>query len=155
VGPLVAFFGLTFLLAWTLWVAAATLPGALGLTLLPGTFAPGIVAIFLTARAEGRSGIRALLNRLLEWNVGARWYGFAISYMVAVKLTAAVAHRAIVGAWPEFGHDPWYLMLVATAFSTPFQAGEEIGWRGYALPRMASRVGLAPASVLLGMIWAL
>lgn len=46
-------------------------------------------------------------------------------------------------------------MLVAVAFSTPFQAGEEIAWRGYALPRMAARLGLGLASVILGIIWAL
>src|SRR5882672_8877153 len=54
---------------------------------------------------------------------------------------------------PRFGDEPWYLILGAIAVSTPFQAGEEIGWRGYALPRLAARFGLARASILLGLIW--
>jgi membrane protease YdiL (CAAX protease family) len=157
---LVTFFGLTFLAAWTLWTAAATItatsmsPGIRGLFILLGTFAPGIVAIWMTARADGRAGARALLSRVIEWDVGARWYMFAVGYMAAVKLVAAVAHRVISGAWPIFGDVPWYFLLAAVAFSTPIQAGEEIGWRGYALPRLAARLGLARAGLLLGIIWA-
>src|SRR5207245_3974942 len=58
------------------------------------------------------------------------------------------------GGWPRFGAEPWYGILAAIGLSTPFQAGEEIGWRGYALPRLATRFGLGRASVLLGLIWA-
>jgi membrane protease YdiL (CAAX protease family) len=130
-------------------------PGLSALILL-GTFAPSLVALGLTARAEGGAGGRALLSRLFQWQVSARWYLFAIGYMAAIKLTVALVHRITTGAWPRFGDEPWYLMLAATLFSTVIggQAGEEIGWRGYALPRLAARFGLARASVMLGVIWA-
>jgi membrane protease YdiL (CAAX protease family) len=74
--------------------------------------------------------------------------------MPAIKLTAAIAHRAITGGWPRFGNEPVYLMLSALLVSTWVQAGEEIGWRGYALPRLTERFGLAQSSIILGVIWA-
>src|SRR6185436_9669250 len=110
----------------------------------------------LTARAEGGEGVRALLGRLFAWRVGVRWYVFAVGYIAAIKLAVALIHRALYGAWPRFGTETWYVIAAATVFSTVIggQAGEEIGWRGYALPRLASRLGLGGAGVLLGVIWA-
>jgi membrane protease YdiL (CAAX protease family) len=163
----IAFFLLTFVVSWTLWIAAAAVfdgvaatgqvsPGIRALIFLPGTFAPSLVAVALTARQEGRAGVFALLQRLFQWRVGLRWYAFAIVYMAAIKLTAALVHRVTTGSWPRFGDTALYVMLAATIFSTVVggQAGEEIGWRGYALTRLTTRMGLAGASVLLGVIWA-
>jgi membrane protease YdiL (CAAX protease family) len=158
-GAVVTFFVLTYAVMWTCFivVAAAAIPArsplGTGLLLL-GTFAPSLVALWLTARAEGGTGIRSLVARVLHWRVPAAWYLFAVGYIPAIKLSVALVHRVATGAWPRFGHEPWYLIPLAIALSTPFQAGEEIGWRGYALPRLAARFGLARASILLGLIWA-
>jgi CAAX protease family protein len=152
------FFVLTYVVAWSSWFAAAITPAAASrrLLFLFGTFAPGFVALWLTGRATGRSGVAALLRRLIDWQVPGRWYAFAFSYIAVVKLIVALVHRATTGAWPRFGEEPWPLMLAATLGSTFMggQAGEEIGWRGYALGRLAARFGLGGGSVLLGMLWA-
>ncbi len=164
-GSLLKFFSLTYALTWACFFSVAALSGSTAsavparvgirwLLLFIGIFAPSFVALGLTARAEGRAGALALLRRLLQWRVGARWYVFAAGYIAAIKLVVALVHRVAIGAWPRFGSEAWYVIPMAIAFSTPFQAGEEIGWRGYALPRLAARLGLARASVLLGIIWA-
>ena len=162
---LLTFFLLTYAVAWTCFFgsvaiargaapALAALGGLGGPIFLLGVFAPSLVALALTARAEGREGVVALLRRILRWQVGARWYVFALGYIAAVKLAAALIHRAVTGTWPRFGETPLVLMAAAILISTWTQAGEETGWRGYALPRMAARLGLGPASLLLGVLWA-
>lgn len=161
------FFFLTYLVTWTSWLAAWAMsagaasaghprPGFRTLFFYLGTFAPSVVALWLTARREGRAGVNALLRRLVQWRVAPRWYVFALTYMAAIKLAAALLHRLARGEWPRFGDHPLYLLLATTLIPVVVfgQAGEELGWRGFALPRLAARFGLARASVVLGIIWA-
>ncbi|HEY8187159.1 MAG TPA: CPBP family intramembrane glutamic endopeptidase [Pyrinomonadaceae bacterium] len=160
---LLKFFTTTYIVSWILWIAAAAIlrvatsqpSGFLvlsGLLYLLGVFAPSLVALALTARADGSAGMLALLRRTVKWSVGVRWYVFAVLYMAAVKLGVALVYRIVTSAWPAFGQEPLYLMAIAIVFSTPVQAGEEIGWRGYALPRLSARLGLSSASIVLGVI---
>lgn len=164
-GSVLGFFALTFLVTWAFFIAAVLksrglAPGALpgpviqALVLL-GAITPSLVALGLTLRREGGAGVHALLGRIARWRVAPRWYAFAIGFMAAAKLAAAAVHRLATGAWPAFAFEGWVLMLAALLISTWAQAGEEIGWRGFALPRLAARFGLGPASLVLGVIWAL
>ena len=154
---LLKFFALAYAVMWTSFFSVAAMsartPGR-GLLLFLGPFAPSLAALCLTARADGRQGVRALLRPMLRWRVGARWYLFAIGYMAVLKLTVAFLHRVVAGSWPRFGHDLPGVIVAAIVISTPFQAGEEVGWRGYALPRLVSRFGVGRASLLLGVAWA-
>jgi membrane protease YdiL (CAAX protease family) len=154
---LFGFFGLTYLFSWACFVAAGTAPIAeqlRGPLFTLGAFGPAIVAWWLTVRADGRAGAAALLRRTLRGDVGAGWYVFAVAFMLVVMLTTALILRVATGVWPRLGAESWFIIAVAIIISTPFQAGEEIGWRGYALPRLARRLGLRRASLLLGVIWA-
>ena len=159
---LFAFFVLTYLVSWTLFTIALAASGGsapglatpAGMIFLAGVFGPAIAAVILAAWADGRAGVRALLRSIVDLRPGARWYVFAAGYMAAVKLTAALFHRILAGTWPPLGPESVIIMVLGLVVSTPIQAGEEIGWRGYALPRLAAYVGLGPASIILGVIWA-
>ncbi len=162
-GPLGKFFAITFAVTWTCFfvamglVHAAQLSGqeigpVPGLLVFAGTVAPAFLALIISSR---NGGIPLLSQRRFEWRVAARWYGFALGYMAAIRLVVAFLERVITGSWPGVESAPAGAVLVAIIISTPFQAGEEIGWRGYALPRLAERIGISWASVVLGMIWAL
>jgi membrane protease YdiL (CAAX protease family) len=120
-----------------------------------GVFSPAIVAVGLTARSQGRAGVRELFQGILKARVSARWYAFALFFTLSIKMFNVLLLRAFTGSWPRFGNVPLFLIPFAIMISTPVQSGEELGWRGYALPRLAERLGLAKSSILLGVIWAL
>ncbi len=151
------FFALTYVLTWACFITVAarpmTPPVFQGLILL-GAFAPAIIAISLSGLRDGLLGVGVLLRPALRWRVSFLYYVVALFFIAAIKLTVAVLIRVFSGSWPLFGKDSLPLILVAALTSTPFQAGEEIGWRGFALPQLTDRFGLAWASILLGAIWA-
>lgn len=148
------FLALTFVATWALWMLAIRENALGGPVFLLGVFAPGLVAIGLTAWDEGRVAVGALLGRIVRWRVDWRFYAFALLLMPAIKLAGAVLYRLMRGAWPAFGETRPGLLLAATILSTLVQAGEEVGWRGYLLPRVTERAGLVVASLVVGLVWA-
>ncbi len=162
---LLAFFSLTYIISWSLFITAflfsrnTRLPDS-GFSLpgyfiyLMGVFTPALVAIFISWRNNKKVGVLALISKIFKAPAQWRWYIFALCYFVTIKLLAAFVYRMLIGRWPMFGHEAFYIIIPAIVFSTPLQAGEEIGWRGFALPQLANRFSLGAASIILGFIWA-
>src|SRR5205807_6790789 len=114
---LVKFFVLTYAVMWSCFIpVAAGIPAYAPLgavLLLLGTFAPSLVALWLTARVEGDSGLRALLGGVFRWRVAAGWYLFALAYIPAIQLTVALVPRLASGPWPRFRVETWHRLLAA------------------------------------------
>ncbi len=163
--PIPIFFLLTFLLSWTLWLPVGLLaPKLFLLTVIPGMWAPTISAILLTGLAEGKAGIRVFLGRLLKWRVGFKWY-LVVLFGTAVIAYAAVGINLLFGGdLPEISlpvgtpRDAWLIVLPIVFFVNIFFGGplaEDIGWRGYILPKLKERTNALNASLIIGVAWVL
>lgn len=154
--PIGAFFVVTFVISWTIWWATAVIGSESGVLLSLGTFGPTIAALALTAVLEGRSGLSAIWRRLLIWRVGPGWYLFALGGTAVFVLAALGLYRLAGGDAELVFNDPaqWYLIIPIFFYVLFFSVlGEEIGWRGYALPRLQARYGSLLASLIIGILW--
>jgi membrane protease YdiL (CAAX protease family) len=148
---------IVYLASWSLWALAACLRPPAGLAetaSLPGVFAPAIVGMAFVAWQGGTGAVREVLARVVKWRVHFGFYLFALLFIAAIKLAVAVIYRIETGGWPRFGTESPVELLAASLLSTPFQAGEELGWRGYLLPSLAGRTGYGLASLIIGPVWA-
>jgi uncharacterized protein len=150
------FFVLAFVFTWGLQLPAVL--AAHGVIAGPperfmalvglGAFGPAAAAM-VAARVEG-TGVKALLRPLGAWRVGPVWYLAALVLPGGIFMAAA-------GVYNAFGHTEPLLYPPSTpaylAAAVVFPLGEEIGWRGFALPRLRDRVGPLPASVIIGVLW--
>jgi membrane protease YdiL (CAAX protease family) len=143
--PLVSFFILAYVLTWPLIPLVSLSP----LWGFPALFGPALAAIVVAAVADGKAGLKDLLGRVLRWRVGARWYAVALGLPAVLALAAAGLHLALgAGSSIEFGG-----LSVLNFVVFVLIVGEELGWRGYALPRLLARRSALSASLILGVLW--
>ena len=57
------------------------------------------------------------------------------------------------GALGRFDLSQWYMLLLGPLTVLPFYLGEELGWRGYALPRLLRKYSALWSSVIVGVMW--
>ena len=157
---------LMFLFTWPIDLANAGLmpfqvPFILYLFLGWGFIAAAVLMTWLTL---GRAAAGQLLRRYLMWRVGWKWY-LALLIIPAAMVLSVYLYAALTGTAVDFSRvmadqirPPGFSRL---AFLIPFfitdviANGEEIGWRGYVLPRLQARNSALAAALITGVIWAL
>ena len=150
---LVLFFVLAYLLSWALWPLVILNPTSTPLA----PFGPLIAAVIVSLLAGGRRELWDLLSQLLHWRVHPIWYAIALLgpfVMAGAAGALAAASGAPMrrsGAYTDVaavGYTFLSMMIIVGLF-------EEVGWRGFALPRLQRRLDAIWASLVLGVLWAL
>lgn len=154
----IAFFILAYAIAWLGWwlEAAGIQWGA-----FPGYFGPAIAAILVAAITSGKAGLEELLARLFRWRVPFKWY-LAAALLPAGSVLVVVAFLTLTGSTAaEF--DPGrlssilpqlaFMLVVGSLYGVFVTSGEELGWRGYALPWLLERHSAFAASIVVGIFW--
>ena len=164
--PLLMFFVLAYLGSWVGWApwwlsqsGVGVLPfqlpfvavaGINQLGLFAGPFAPALVVTRITA---GRDGLDRLLGRMVQWRARPFWYLLAL---VGIPAATGLGYLALSGgALVLEGGVVSVIAVLATTYLTYLLGGpvqEEIGWRGFALPRLEARLSPVAASLALGLL---
>lgn len=156
---------LMFLLTWPIDLANSgilplAVPMPIVLVLGWGFIAASLIMTGLTLR---RGAVIALLKRFMVWRVGWQWWLVAGLFFPAVYLIAMLLNIAVTNTPPDFSPVYAYrifgpgaslpVLVVPFFLVDALTNGEEMGWRGYALPRLQARHSAIGASLVLGVIW--
>jgi len=156
-----AFFVLAYAISWTLLLpltilGEAGVPFAL-LFVVVSAFGPAVAAWIVTGVVEGRSGVRRWIGRLFRWRVHVGWYLVAL-LIPFLLVVAAYGLYLVAGGSPVEGWEaPSPILVLATVLviALLFGGQEELGWRGFALPRLQARYNALVSSLILAVIWTL
>jgi membrane protease YdiL (CAAX protease family) len=123
-------------------------------------FGPLIAGIALTWREAGNAGLKELLSRTVKWRVEPIWWLVALSPLLLFLLLVVVV-RLFQGFWIDIGilgrfdFLPNLGVWVVLVWLATYGFGEEVGWRGYLLPRLQRDRTAWSATITLWMIWAI
>lgn len=151
--PLVSYFVLVFIAEWVLFFFLSGILQPLT-AILVGSWLPNAVGLLVTYVSSGMSGLRNLAMRVVLWQIDARWYVIALLSPAALAGLAIGLFFMLGMSPPELAPQNQVMMIfVASIFTGAL--GEELGWRGTALPRLQARFSPIKASLILGAVWAL
>lgn len=162
-----AYFALTFAISWGGVIILGSPSGMPApseeaaklwpIVYLPYFIGPILSSLLLTGLVNGREGFRELRARLTKWRVNARWYAAALlvapililPILFGLSLTSSEYLPAIATTADKAG-------LVITGIMIGLVFGgfmEEMGWTGFAVPRLREQHGVFVTGLIVGALW--
>jgi membrane protease YdiL (CAAX protease family) len=166
---LTAFFVMTFVGTWLLFIPILLSPRGLGWIEIPdalgfaffllSTYCGAFLSAWIiTGIVDGPPGVHRWFSRMLQWRVGPQWYLLVlIGYPLVFALPALVAGGQAALASAASGGTTFvtsYLAAIPIGFFLP-TLGEEAGWRGFALTRLQRSHGPLLGTLIVASLHAL
>jgi len=158
----IVFFAVAFGVPWGTWIAlrARHVSFAQGppLAFMLGAAFCSIAGVIATFIEAGLSGIKDLARRCVLYRVPIAWWLYALLMPLGVHVVATFIYGTVHGRVgpirpTELFHQWWlFYIFVFGLFQGPL--AEELGWRGFLLPRLLSKHSALTASMIAGLIWA-
>lgn len=166
--PLPGFFIIAFALSWILWSPWWLGQDGLGLLPIPGSiqvvalvnplgiFGPAAAALIVIRATEGRAGLRNFWANVTSLRLGLRWWGVALIGIPVLLLVGALLLPGTLSAFSIDGLAGALTIYPVQLLGIVFLGGglEEIGWRGFAQPRLQEKCSPLVAALLIGVVWA-
>ncbi len=164
------FFLLTFAYSWLIWIPSVldgigidlpfSVTGYSMVVVIIGAFAPLMAAITLVTREAGWKGAKAFLSQAFNFRLKP-------IYLVIALVLPIIIHAIVHYLAPAFGLDvaktlfPTEISVAPIILAIPYfflmlvigGGQEEFGWRGYAQEPLQEKIGIIPASLVIGVIW--
>jgi membrane protease YdiL (CAAX protease family) len=134
---------------WTNYKALLGILGALG---------PAASAIIITYLIEGKDGVNILLKRVIQWRVNILWWliGFYVWWLMCSAIAIIFNLTSLQNITLGFVFSLINIPVLIFILQFPLligMFGEEVGWRGFALPKLLDKYNPIVASVILAIPW--
>ncbi len=161
--PVLWFYILAFAISWLGWLPMVMASQGITpfahplfqfLLILPA-IGPTLAAVLVTAASDGKVSVNLLFKPLLQWRVGAIWLVIAIIAPALLLLAGKIVTQALgLAATAELQGNNMVGMAIATLVMSLFSnTWEEVGWRGFALPRLQKNHNALVATLVVGVLW--
>jgi len=161
--PLIAYFLLAYGLTWIVQIPAAIFPGWPELLTFLGSFGPVVAAFIVVGLIAGKDGVQQLISPIKKWRVGVQWYLIVLVGPTLMMASSIYLYQLLgkgsgmpvsISMASQVG-EHFLALWVIFIYQVVIVWGEEIGWRGFALPNLQIRFHPILASVILGVLWGL
>ena len=154
-----------FILAYLFFLIAILIIGAvvslttvsdfiMGLLIAFASWTPNLAAVVVTRVAKGKTEVENLFAGWLKQPVNPWWYAFSFAPIlvafVSAGLNSAFGTNAVLKGSTDLTTSAFVLMLFFHIIQGA--TGEELGWRGFALPGLQKRFSPLTSAIILGLI---